>query len=98
MRNDAMTVKHDEAVGLDGMDAHRDINRIANAIVKRRIATEALLTAECLEVAHEHYVEIIEVYKRVWLKVSQSPEVHSMHPAGKTKAYHALRERAEHQD
>jgi hypothetical protein len=96
MNKDATNVKHDKAAGLDSLDAHRDINRIADAIVHRSITTEELLTSECLEVAHEHYVEIIEVYKRLWQKVSQSPDLHPTHPAGKTDAYYTLRERAEH--
>lgn len=77
------------------MDTLRDINRIARAVIKRSIATEALLTTECLEVAHEHYLEISEVYRRVWNKVKSSDKLHPTHPAGKTEAYHVLRERGE---
>lgn len=95
MTNDTTTVQQTGTTGLDNMDAHREINRIAEAIIDRRVATEAQLVAECYDVAHEHYVTIEEVYKKVWAKVAQSNELHATHPAGKTVAYHTLRERAE---
>lgn len=95
MTKNTGTAQVNSKIGLESLEAHREIKRIADAVVDRRVATEALLTAECLEVAHEHYVTIDEVYKRVWSKVKSSPALHKTHPAGKTEAYHTLRERAE---
>jgi len=94
MTKEVMTTPQTDVVGLKSIDARREIKRIAAAIVDRRIASEVQLTSECVEVAQEHYVTIDEVQKKVWAKVSQSKKLHARHPAGKTAAYHALKERA----
>ncbi|HEY8886122.1 MAG TPA: hypothetical protein VIM31_01330 [Candidatus Microsaccharimonas sp.] len=98
MKNDATTtnkVETTSAIGLDGMDARREIHRIAEAVAVRRLVTDEHVTAECYEVAHEHYVEIVEVYRRVWSKLEQDPRYHPTHPAGKTEAFYVIRDRAQ---
>jgi hypothetical protein len=87
--------KRAEMIGLQGIDAKRDIKRIAKAVTKRRIVTAEQLTTECLDLAYEHNMTIVEVYQRVWAKVSVSTDLHPTHPSGKTEAYHTLRDRAQ---
>lgn len=94
MNNKKAAVGTEAATKLDGFEARRDIKRIADAVVSRKMTTVDQLTSECVDLAHEHYVMIVEVYKKVWERVSQSDKLHSTHPAGKTEVYHALRERA----
>ncbi|RWZ78705.1 MAG: hypothetical protein EOT05_03075 [Candidatus Microsaccharimonas sossegonensis] len=96
MTNNVVTAKSNSAIGLEGIEAHQEIKRIADAVIKRKIASAMLLTEECRAVAHEHYVRIGEVYKRVWLSVKDNSALQPTHPAGNTEAYHTLRQRAEH--
>lgn len=93
MDNDTAVAKTEGATGLDSMDARREIKRIADAVVDRSMPTEKMLT-ECAKLAEEYYVVITEVYKKVWKKAKNSPELHPTHPAGKTPTYHKLRELA----
>lgn len=95
MTKNIVATESTKTTELGRMELQRDIKRIARAVIKCRITTEAALTEECLETALEHYIEIGEVYRMAWNKVKADDTLHPTHPAGKSEAYHVLKERGE---
>lgn len=90
MTNETAPQTHRAVIGLDNIDARREINRIADAVVHQTMSTDVMMS-ECTKIADMHYVTVSEVYKKVFEKANASPDLHPTHPAGKSNTYHELR-------